>query len=332
MYFNHIRWEVTRKVAGIKDIAKKAGYSISTVSYALNGSPKVTEETRARILQIAKELEYVPNGAARMLRARETKIIGCFLFDYRGKFYSLLLKEIRVTLNEHGYELIVSSGEKSRRLLLEKIMDGVIILDENFSDEELIHYANLGHKMVLLDRELAYKNIATVLLDNEKGAKLAVLELLEKNIEKLYIVSGPIGSFDSQQRLITARTIAKEKGILEVLELEGNFSKGCGMDAASHIVRDYDGKSVGVFCLNDEMAIGFYDYLKGLPQKVGKDFYVVGFDNTELASYVVPKLTTVDYSASKWGKKVADHLLQLLDGKAAMHEKINVKLAKGESC
>ena len=319
-------------MAGIKDIAKKAGCSISTVSYALNGSPKVTEETRARILQIAKELEYVPNGAARMLRTRATKIIGCFLSDYSGPFYGRLLKGIRETLNSRGYELIVCSGEKSRRLLLEKMMDGAIILDVAFTDEDLLHYADLGHKMVLLDRELEHDNITTVLLDNKMGAKLAVSELLEKEIEKLYIVSGPIGSYDAQQRLFAAKTVAKEKDSVQVVELEGDFTKEAGINAATQILRDYDGKPVGIFCLNDEMAIGFYDYLREATGRIGKDFHMIGFDNTDLASYVVPKLTTIDYSTSKWGKKATDSLLRLLEGRETMNEKINVKLTKGGSC
>ena len=318
-------------MAGIKDIAKKAGCSISTVSYALNGSPKVTEETRNKILQIAKELEYVPNGAARMLRARETKIIGCFLSDYSGSFYGRLLKGIRETLNDKGYELIVCSGEKSRRLLLEKMMDGAIILDEAFTDKDLLHYANLGHKMVLLDRELAHENIATVLLNNQLGATLAVEALLEKEIEKLYIISGPKGSYDAKQRLLAAKSVALKREI-QIVELEGDFTKEAGLAAARKIMETDDVFPVGIFCLNDEMAIGFYDYLVGMPEKIGKDLYLVGFDHTELASYVSPKLTTIDYSTSRWGKIATEHLLSLLKGEPARSEKINVKLAKGGSC
>ena len=319
-------------MAGIKDIAKIAGCSISTVSYALNGSQKVTEETRDRILQIAKELEYVPNAAARMLRARETKVIGCFLSDYSGSFYGRLLKGIRETLSIKGYELVVCSGKKSRRLLLEKMMDGAIILDVTFTDEELLYCADLGHKIALLDRELEHENITTVLLDNKMGAELAMLELFEKKIEKLYIVGGPIGSYDAWQRLVAARTIASENGFTQTVELEGDFTKESGVNAATRILCDYDGKPIGVFCLNDEMAIGFYDYLSEVPQKIGEDLYLIGFDNTELASYVVPKLTTIDYSTLKWGQVATDNLLRLLKGDEATHEKINVKLAKGGSC
>lgn len=317
---------------GIKDIAKKAGCSISTVSYALNGSSKVTEETRARILQIANELEYIPNGAARMLRARETKIIGCFLSDYSGSFYGRLLKGIRETLNDNGYELIVCSGEKSRRLLLEKMMDGAIILDEAFTDKDLLHYANLGHKMVLLDRELTHENIATVLLNNQQGAAIAVDTLLKQNIAKLYLVSGPMGSYDARQRMTTARARASQNSSIELVELVGNFTKEAGFATAHKIIAEGSEYPVGIFCLNDEMAIGFYDYFQDTSLTIGKDLYIVGFDNTELASYVIPKLTTIDYSTFKWGQIATENLLKLLVGEKVMHEKINVKLAKGGSC
>ncbi|HLU21204.1 MAG TPA: LacI family DNA-binding transcriptional regulator, partial [Bacillaceae bacterium] len=111
-------------MVSIKDIAKQAGVAISTVSYALNGSPKVTEETRAKILAVAKELNYVPNAAARTLKKRKTKIIGAFLTDYGGSFFGELLRGMRKTLNEKGYDLIVCTGKESHRFLPEGIIDG----------------------------------------------------------------------------------------------------------------------------------------------------------------------------------------------------------------
>ena len=319
-------------MAGIKDIAKKAGCSISTVSYALNGNPKVTEETRNRILQIAEELEYVPNGAARMLRARETKIIGCFLSDYSGSFYGRLLKGMRETLNAQGYELIVCSGKKSRRLLLEKMMDGAVILDASFADEELLHYANLGHKMILLDRELEHENIRTVLLDNQNGVELAMSALFRHEAKKLYILSGPSVSYDSQQRMQTARKLVEKKKLVQAKEVEGDFTKEAGIELAKSIEANYNGEQIAVFCLNDEMAIGFYDYFKETQYVIGEHIYLVGFDNIELSSYMIPRLTTVDYSTFNWGKKATNNLLKLLAGDVVEHEKINVKIAKGGSC
>ena len=319
-------------MAGIKDIAKKAGCSISTVSYALNGSSKVTEETRARILQIAKDLDYVPNGAARMLRAKETKIIGCFVGDYSGSFYGRLLFGIREVLNDAGYELIACSGEKSRRLLLEGMMDGAIILDRSFTDEDLLNYAELGHKLVILDRELTHDNIVTVLLDNKTGAELAIEALLKRAISKLYIVSGPKISYDAQERLNATKTFLADGHIVPAIEITGNFTKESGVLAATQILSEHNGSPVGVFCLNDEMAIGIYDGLKGTKLEIGKDVFVVGFDNIELANYMIPRLTSINYSMSRWGRTATQNLLQLLAGIKTPQDKLSVKLNPGESC
>jgi len=317
-------------MAGIKDIAKKAGFSISTVSYALNGNPKVTDETREKILQVAKELEYVPNAAARMLRARETKIIGCYLGDYSGSFYGRLLKGISEVLNDNGYELIVCSGERSRRLLLEKMMDGAIILDASFSNDDLVQIADSGHKLLVLDRELEHANIRTVLLDNEHGAKLAVGELLKHDIEKLFIVTGPPGSFDGSLRVYAALDYLKQHSNTPIELLDGNFTKDAGYNAAKIIDEKISGEKIGVFCLNDEMAIGIYDYFTKT-DVIGSVVFVVGFDNTELANYVNPTLTTIDYSTSRWGRIATNKLLKLLNDEVCENEKINVKLSPGGS-
>lgn len=319
-------------MAGIKDIAKMAGCSISTVSYALNGSPKVTEETRARILEIAKKLEYVPNGAARMLRARETKIIGCYLGDYSGSFYGRLLKGIREYLNDQGYELIVCSGDKSRRLLQEKMMDGALILDATFTDEDLMQLADSGHKMVLLDRELNHEHIRTVLLNNALGATLAVEQLLKREIKHLCLVTGPPGSYDGSLRVYAALDLLNSKGFKNVHLLDGDFTKESGYAAAGTIEKLGFDEPVGVFCLNDEMAIGIYDYFEKTDVSIGKDIFVIGFDNTEIANYIKPELTSIDYSTTRWGRIASEKLLALIDEQPVTSEQINVKLKRGGSC
>ena len=144
-------------MVGIKDIAKTAGVSISTVSYALNGSNKVTEETRQRIEQIAAELNYVPNMAARTLKRQQTNIIAVYISDYGGSFYSELMEGIKQGLNAFDYEIIVCSGQKSHLFLPERMVDGGIILDWTFKNEEIINFADRGHPIVVLDREIENK-------------------------------------------------------------------------------------------------------------------------------------------------------------------------------
>ncbi|WP_309119729.1 LacI family DNA-binding transcriptional regulator [Paenibacillus sp.] len=322
-------------MVSIKDIAKQAGVSISTVSYALNGSPKVTYETTSRILAIAKALNYVPNAAARSLKTRETKIIGVFLTDFSGAFYGDLLQGTRETLTQKGYDLIVCSGKQSHRMLPERMIDGAIILDQTFGSDEMISYADRGHKLVVLDRELSHPNINQVLLDNKAGAMLATEYLIEQGHRTLYAVTGPSGSYDSKQRLQAVMQVVERTAGVTLTVIEGDFNKSAGERAAANIMTDTNGGSVSsaVFCFNDEMAIGMFNYLaEHHPQvRIGEQIHIVGFDNIELASYTQPRLTTIDYSKRKWGAFAAEQLIKLINGDTVDHERIYVTLLKGNS-
>ncbi|MFY4774067.1 LacI family DNA-binding transcriptional regulator [Metabacillus sp. RGM 3146] len=317
-------------MVSIKDIAKKAGVSISTVSYALNGSTKVTEETCARILAIAKEMNYIPNAAARNLKKRETKIIGVFLTNYSGAFYGELLQGMQEFLSQKGYDLIVCSGEQSHRMLPERMIDGAIVLDETFSSEELLSHADRGHKLVVLDREIPHPNINQVLLDNKAGAALAMDYLLETGLKKIYAVTGPAGSYDSNQRLKAARQVADRYPHIEFTEIPGDFNKPSGEKAAEQIVKEASG-TVGVFCLNDDMAIGMYNFLSESSYEIGRDIHIIGFDNIEVSRYAKPRLMTIDYSKNKWGALAAEQLLKLIHNEPVEHERIYVSLIKGDS-
>lgn len=314
----------------IKDIAKQAGVSISTVSYALNGNPKVAEETASRILAIAKELNYVPNASARNLKRQETKIIGAFLTDFDGAFYGDLLQGMKEVLNKNGYDLIVCSGKQSHRLLPEKMIDGAIILDTFFSSDELLLHADRGHKLVVLDRELKHPNINQVLLDNKAGAGLAVEYLIEQGHRKIYVVTGPPDSFDSNQRLQAVKQTIDRNQPIEWITIQGDFNKSSGARAFQQIKDEYK-EPVAVFCFNDEMAIGMYNAVQQSELRIGEHIHLIGFDNMELTQYTQPRLATIDYSKHKWGSIASEQLLKLIASEEIEQERIYVTLIKGAS-
>ncbi|SDT23576.1 transcriptional regulator, LacI family [Paenibacillaceae bacterium GAS479] len=318
-------------MVSIKDIAKQAGVSISTVSYALNDSPKVTLETKNRILAVAKELNYVPNAAARQLKKQESLIIGAFLTDFSGAFYGDLLQGMKEVVNRKGYDLIVCSGKQSHRLLPERMIDGAIILDSAFSDEELLEYADRGHRLVVLDRELRHESINQVLLDNKAGANLAMDYLIENGHRKLYIVCGPPDSYDSRQRLTAVRQTLDRHPEVEAVFLEGDFNKVSGEAAAKKILSELSGEPPGVFCLNDEMAIGLFQTVQDHGKGIGEDLSLIGFDNIDLTRYLSPRLATIEYSKHRWGAMASQQLLQMISGEQVEHERIYVSLVEGES-
>jgi len=318
-------------MVSMKEIAKRAGVSVATVSYALNESSKIPEATRNKIKEIANELHYVPNAMARSLKKQETKIIGIFfILDYSGSFFGPILQGIYESLADTGYEVIVCYGENSHRFLPEQVIDGAIILDAGFSTEELTRYADQGHKMVVLDREVNHPNVNQILLDNRGGAKIAIDYLLEKGHKKLYIVKGHVDAYDANERLHAVRETIKQYKNIEYHEIEGFFDKQSGELAAEKIVLEYS-EPAAIFCLNDNMAIGMYDYISNTDFRIGEHFHIIGFDHTELSQYVTPKLATIDFSKRQWGALAAKNLLKLLANKPVKNELIQVSLIEGES-
>lgn len=321
--------ELENKMVGIKDIAKEAHVSISTVSYALNGSTKVTEETRARIVKIADDLNYIPNRAGRNLRKKETNIIGVYLATYGGTFYGDLLEGIMGTAKENNYDMIVCSGGRSHLFLPERMIDGAIILDAGFSDNELIDYADRGHKIVVMDRKIEHENIRRILVDNRLGAETAIEALLEKPVSLVYLITGPPDSFDSRERLEAAiEKLTENDQSYEVIE--GDFSEASGQKIGKMIHEKWT-ETVAVFSFNDEMAIGMYNYFKNTELKIGKDIRVIGFDNLLVSNYMEPRLASIAYSKHKWGSIAAQSLIDLIKEEPVENKVLKTTLVKSQS-
>ena len=308
-------------MVGIKDIAKKAGVSISTVSYALNGSSKVTEETRTRIQAIAEELNYVPNMAARTLKRRQTNIIGVYLADYGGSFYGELLEGIKKGLALFDYEMIVCSGKKSHLFIPEKMVDGAIILDWTFPTKEIEKFA---------DRTTEHRNIRQVLLDNRGGATQAIEQFVNVGSKKVLLLSGPEKGYDSQERLAVSTRELTRFGIPYEI-IQGDFTEPSGYAAAKKILSQPQTEPVDVFAFNDEMAIGVYKYVAETNYQMGKDIRIIGFDNSELGAFVQPRLATIAYSKHRWGMVAAEKIIHLMRGELAESEHIYTRFIEGES-
>lgn len=307
-------------MVGIREIAKRADVSISTVSYALNGNPKVTEETRDRILAIAKELHYIPNLAGRTLKKQKTNIIGLYVNDFGGDFYSHVIDGVANFLKKHHYELIVGSGGKrTREFIPQKLVDGAIILDVAFPSDILQEYAEAGNCLVVMDRNITHPNISQVVLDNMAGARQAIDALIAAQVKNYVMVTGPGDSFDSRQRLQAAIDQVNQGGSQSILVIPSDFTIEGGRKAAE-VIYEKQLSDIGIFALNDELAIGLYEGFSAHGVAIGQDVKIIGFDNDLLGQYLTPQLTTIDYSKHRWGEMAARTLLDMIDGDGAPPE------------
>lgn len=294
----------------IKDVAKKAGVSISTASYALNNHPNVNTKTRERILEIAKELNYYPNASARNLKTRKTGNIGFLIYGFDGPIFGDILEGVNEELQRMNYSIIVSSGQSSVIILNERQVDAAIIFDSNLDEKVIKNYAN-NAPVILLDRDLKYKNIYVSRVDNVALVKTLIKMVIAKGYNKIAYLAGPQDSPSNNERY---------SGFLEALEeanlemfgyYQGDFTTEKAYEIGLEIA-DLEEKPNFIYCGNDESAVGL---LKGLQEKgvkIPDTIAIAGFDGITLGEYVNPSITTIQIDYKEWGHHLADFVISLL--------------------
>ena len=306
-------------MSNIKDVAKLANVSISTVSYALNNTGNVSEETKKKILDAAKKLDYRPSGIARSLKTKKTEIIGVFLNNFNGPIYSEIIRGARDVARANGYEIIVaecmSSKNKVTRLFGQKIVDGAIVLSADISDKIIKEYATENFPIVTLDRELKGEFISSVLLDNKNASYNAMKFIAEQGYKDILLINGPKRTYDSEKRYEGFKDGIENYGLnlKKNWDCIGNFEEESGYNILKKVIESGDLPEV-VCAANDEMAIGAIKALKEYNIKIPKEIAVMGFDDIPLCEYITPKLTTIRRPAYDLGVLATHTLFNNLKG------------------
>lgn len=296
----------------IKDVAKLAGVSISTASYALNNLPKVHPETKKRIFEAAKTLNYYPNGIARNLKTRKTRNIGVFIYGFAGPIFSDVLEGIRQTLQENNFNIVVSSGKSSANLLKERQVDGAIIFDNELSDEVIINYANYGLPVYVLDRKLEGKHIYSSIIDNEGLVYAFMKDMIKKGYQDFGYLSGPKVAFNNNRRYEGFLAALNDANIKTHEHYDADFTIQGGYKVGQTLAKQTK-RPKFIYCANDESAIGLMQALKEAKIRIPEDVAIAGFDNIYLGEYMAPKLTTIGIDHTLWGKEVAGSILDILN-------------------
>ncbi|PLR99071.1 LacI family DNA-binding transcriptional regulator [Bacillus sp. T33-2] len=300
----------------LKDVAKRAGVSVSTASYSINGSSLISSETKQKVLDAAKEIGYRPNGLAKNLKEQKTNIIGLFLSGFTGPFFSDMVEGIQDEVIKNGFELVVCASVDKHRVLIERYVDGAIILNYHMEDELLLSIANEKLPLIVMDRELQGPYIKNVLLPNETGSARAVNYLVEKGHKRIGFIAGSQQSYDGEARLKGFMKELKQHKIAfrEKDFLRADFTESSGYLEVSHYLEQmgYDLPSA-IVCANDEMAMGAIRAVKERMLEVPKDIAIVGFDDIYVSQYFTPSLTTIRVPRKQWGTIAAQTLFKLLD-------------------
>jgi len=305
----------------IHDVAKMAGTSTATVSHVINGTRFVSDELQKKVREAMKELNYKPNMMARGLKGGSMKTIGVIVPDCTNTFFSEISRAIDRCCFAKGYNIILCNTDNDIKqqssycdMLISKMVDGVIMISSDNSDDDINKLIEASIPVVIADRTVNHKDVDNIIVNNEKGGYDATKYLISLGYTKIACIGGPTFISSSNQRIEGYRKALKESGI-EINEdyiSHGDFHFAGGNKSVSDYMNLKD-RPEAVFATNDMMALGFIDGLKSLKMEVPKDVSVIGFDDVQLARITTPKLTTIAQPLNELAQKATDLILNKVE-------------------
>ncbi|WP_002151099.1 LacI family DNA-binding transcriptional regulator (plasmid) [Bacillus mycoides] len=315
----------------LKDISKATGFSVTTVSRALNGYSDVSEQTKTKIFQVANDLGYSPNILARSLVMKQSKTIGLIVTDLtresvKDNFMFETLCGISGYLAETDYEVIVLSMTTSKQrnktykqICAERQLDGVIIQGLKMDDLYLQEVMNSETPCILIDIPIEGEKLGYVTSDQFESAKNAVKYLRRIGHENIAYLNGTEHAHVSKEREKAYKAALKETGIecREDYIIAGNFVEEDAKQAMIPLLLNYP-EITAVFCASDVMALGALQAAHELKLQVPDQLSIIGFDNILLSKYVAPKLTTVGQFPYEMGRRATKMLIEIIEGKETL--------------
>ncbi|MFL2104719.1 LacI family DNA-binding transcriptional regulator [Desemzia sp. FAM 23991] len=304
----------------IKDLAKEAGVSISTVSKALNGVDVVKADTRDRILEISRRHNYVPNLMGKQLKTGKTKMIGFYTDSITGPYFNTLVESIARSAEKEGYGINVFISNNKQVVLnsiMGNIVDGIIGFQDIITKEDLKAMKREKIKAVFIDRNTADETIGSVVFDSYQKGYEATEFLIQSGHAKIGFITGYEGVYDSDERFNGYKSALNDYSIMydKKYVLAGLFEENASYNSMTLFLKNNVNDVPTTFIAgNDLSAIGAIKSLNSLGYSIPEDFSIVGFDNIELLEYFVPKLTTVCNPISQQGERAVEHLLELING------------------
>jgi LacI family transcriptional regulator len=306
--------------ASIRDVAREAGVSVTTISRVVNGNGPVAEETRRRVLAAIDRLSYVPHRGARSLITRKTETVGVLLPDIHGEFFSELIRGIDQAARGSRYHVLVS-GSHSDLAEMEAVLhalrgrvDGLIVMSPEVDALPLLTRSSRALPLVLLNCGNEYDGFDGIDVDNYGGALALVRHLVGRGHRRIALIAGPAGNQDARDRARAWRDGLAEAGLPAPPELvlPGDFREASGHEAGSRLAR-LSPRPTAVFAANDAMAIGCLAALREAGLAVPEHVALGGFDDIPIARYLSPPLTSVRVPIARLGARAMQRLLSRLE-------------------
>lgn len=304
-------------MATMKDIARLAQVSTSTVSHVINGSRFVSDEIREKVMRIVVELNYTPSYIARSLKVKATKTIGLLVTATNNPFFSEVMAGVEQYCQKNQYNLIIATtGGDAKRLqqnlqtLIHKQVDGVLLMcgDSRFqADIEL----KVPLPLVVMDWWFTELNADKILENSERGGYLATKSMVDAGHQKIGIITGNLRKSVAKNRLQGYKKALSEANIVLNPDwiVESHFDFEGGIVGAQKLLALSD-RPTAIFCCSDTIAIGAYQAIQNQGLRIPQDISIMGYDDIELARYLFPSLSTISQPKAELGKLAVETLLQ----------------------
>lgn len=315
-------------MVNIKDVARAAGVSVSTVSRVINNSASVIPEKRQAVLAAMDNLKYQPNSLARALVNSRSDCIGLLVGEIDSPFFGQLMAGVHRVVMAAGKHVIVTAGyhqadqERSAiRFMQERRCDGLVIHSKALPDAEIIELIERGVPVTLVNRLIPGHEARSVYLDNEFGAYLATRHLIRNGHQNIAYVGTNIAIEDGQSRVAGYQRALSEAGIeLDERKMVKAFPDEEGGNYAMSEVMARDLGITALFAYNDAMAAGAVMMLQDAGWHVPQQVSIVGFDDVILARIIKPHLSTIRYPVNEMGALAAQLVLHELDPRFEINE------------
>ena len=308
-------------VITLKHICEQAGVSKATVSRVLNNHPLGSKETREKVQEVIKRLNFTPNALARNLSLQKTDSIGVIFPWIFSGFFSTVLLGIDLAAREFGYHIITSlfhnqesESDNAWNLLQERRIDGLILMGPSLPMEKLRELKSRNLPFVVLQQEIPDKEISFVSVDNFDGGLKAATHLIERGYRRILAVAGPENSQDSNRREEGFREALKKAGIKfdSSMLIRSDFNKESAIPNFE-LYRQQFPMPEAIFCFNDDIALGMLKFFRTIKVRVPEDVAVIGFDGIEFTDFA--ELSTVVTPMKQMGEQATRLLIKQIENK-----------------
>lgn len=306
----------------LRDVARVSGFSVTTVSRALNGHSDVNEETRDRIQAVARELHYYPNRLAQQLVTKKANVIGLYSLDresFQNQFITLVISGMMDEATQHDFNLLLFTTRRLKTAAevvsncTNRGLGGAVISGLRINDPLIKELPQTGFPIVLIDVPIEGPKATYISVNNVLGAEQAIDHLVKLGHKNIGFVNGHNEAWVSQQRRLGYEQGLAKHGLLfkPNYVFEGNFLKESGRRGAQALLSE-NPELTAIFVASDLMAVGVVEQLHAMGLSVPEHVSVVGFDDQDLCIHVRPNLTTVRQNMYGFGRRAAQELITMI--------------------